>query len=869
MAERESSPLPPGPWRFYLVPHTHWDREWYLPVEESRARFAHLVDEVIDVLETEPRMRFALDGQSVLLEDYLEYRPGAVRQGGLRRLLESGRLTAGPAYVLQDSFLVGQESLIRNLLMGHAVCRRFGAEPAPIGYAPDTFGHPAQMPQLLRGFGLDHFIFMRGLGNEGDELGAVFWWEGPDGSRVLAVRTLGGYGNASSLGHETSWGDQSQDPDAIGERAEWRLLDLFAHWGDAAERSALRDILLCNGVDHRRIQRDLPEVLTITAERLPDTSFVITDFGEYLDALRGRLAELTLGVRRGEMVGGRFHTVTRGVNSARMPLKQENERCERELQETETLASLATMVSNYRYPFEELQVAWRELLRNQPHDSIGGCSVDRVHRDMLQRYSSCRELAGRLRREALAAMTGLGHEARWSAAAEPEGGLRSAVNPLPFARRRVLTVGLPAVQRSARAPGYGFVPVTVAGFGSAVLEAAAEVEEPVRLVDERTLSNGILRIEVNDDATLAIDDLRSGRRYEGLHVFEDVAEIGDSYNHCPLPGPPWTSAGVVGRVRVRESGPVRGELEVGLTLRLPARLSADRSRRVGRVACPVRTIVRLDAGADRVELDTTLDNRARDHRLRALFAAPDADPARVRAEGHFGVVTRSASVSEDTSRWKEPPQPGRHFHGGVAAGSVNLLAQGLPEYEAIERPHGVELALTLVRSFGWLSRDDFPARPFGAGPQLATPEGQCLGPLELRYALSFGERSDAELVRAAHDFRFGLPCGSGRIALDGALIVEGDGVACSALKRAEDGNGLILRLYNPGADPLAVRVGGAIDGVIRTRMDEHGTEHVPEGELTLGGHEVATLRIWPAADSPLRHPDPDPTPPGAQPTLPV
>jgi alpha-mannosidase len=849
--------LPRGPWRFHVVPHTHWDREWYLPVEQFRARFAHLVDEVIDVLEQEPRMRFTLDGQSVLLEDYQEYRPDPVQQARLRRLLESGRLTAGPAYVLPDEFLVGQESLIRNLLVGHAVCRRFGAEPAPIGYAPDTFGHPAQMPQLLRGFGLDHFIFMRGLGNEGEELGAVFWWEGPDGSRVLAVRTLGGYGNASSLGHETSWGDQSHDPEVVGERAEWRLRDLFERWGDAAERSSLRDILLCNGVDHRRIQHDLPEVLTLAAERLPETSYVITHFSDYVEAVRARLPELRLGVRRGELTGGRFHTVTRGVNSSRMALKQTNERCERELQETETLASLATMVSNYRYPFEELQVAWRELLRNQPHDSIGGCSVDRVHRDMEQRYSTCLELTGRLRREALTAMTGLGYEARWSHLEGEQATVRSAVNPLPFARRGVVEL-----------PGREFVPVAVEGFGSAVLDPDAEVRDPVD-VGERTLSNGILRVEVRDDATLAVDDLRSGRRYDGLHVFEDVAEIGDSYNHCPLPEEPWTSAGTAGRVRVRERGPVRGELEVALTLRLPARVSADRRRRVGSAACPVRTTVRLDAGSDRVELDTVLENRARDHRLRVLFPTADADPERIRAEGHFGVVTRTAAVREDTASWKEPPQPGQHFHGGVAAGSINLLALGLPEYEAIERPHGVDLALTLVRSFGWLSRADFPARPYGAGPEIETPDGQCLSRLELRYALCFGERSDRELVRAAHDYRFGLPHGPGRIALDGALTVSGDGVACAALKRAEDGNGLILRLYNPGAERLDVRVGGAIEGVVRTRMDEHGTDHVPEGELTLGGHEVATLRIWPEADSPLRHPDPEPTPPGTQPTLPV
>src|SRR5512144_1938135 len=204
--------VPRGPWRFHVVPHTHWDREWYLPLEPFRIRLADTIDEVVDVLERDPRMCFTLDGQSVLLDDYREYRPDDRSQERLRALLAGDRLSVGPAYVQPDEFCVGSESLVRNLLIGMAVCRRYGGEPAPIGYAPDAFGHVAQMPQILRGFGLDHFIFTRGHGDEAEGV-AIFWWDGPDGSRVLAIPQAGTYGSASSLGMEDAGGRRISDPE--------------------------------------------------------------------------------------------------------------------------------------------------------------------------------------------------------------------------------------------------------------------------------------------------------------------------------------------------------------------------------------------------------------------------------------------------------------------------------------------------------------------------------------------------------------------------------------------------------------------------------------------------------------------------------
>src|ERR671935_893076 len=155
---------PNGPWRLWVGPHTHWDGEWYLPFEDFRIWLVEVIDDVIAKLEARPAYRFTLDGQAVLIEDYLEIRPEM--EDRLRALLATGQIETGPSYVLPDEFLVGAESLVRNLLHGRALCERYGTRPAPVGYLPDSFGHPAQLPQILRGFGLDAFVFSRGLGDE-------------------------------------------------------------------------------------------------------------------------------------------------------------------------------------------------------------------------------------------------------------------------------------------------------------------------------------------------------------------------------------------------------------------------------------------------------------------------------------------------------------------------------------------------------------------------------------------------------------------------------------------------------------------------------------------------------------------------------
>src|SRR5581483_10466815 len=282
----------------------------------------------------------------------------------LRELLAAGRLEVGPSYVLPDEILVGAESLIRNLLLGRRVCRRFGIEPSRAGYLPDSFGHPAQLPQILAGFGIRTFLFSRGLGDELDEVGVVFRWRaGP--AEVVACQMLPHYDNFARL---TWYGD-----------AEERVRGIVERFGDLVRAAGVDTIVLADGSDHLPIEPELPEILAGLGQTL-GTELRIGRYEEFQPAGE------SLPVHEGELVGSRLQNILRGVNSARIYLKQANERAEQRLLSIETAAALRTLRGGEPFPAADLELAWRDLLRNHPHDSICGCSCDEVHRDMLVRY---------------------------------------------------------------------------------------------------------------------------------------------------------------------------------------------------------------------------------------------------------------------------------------------------------------------------------------------------------------------------------------------------------------------------------------------------------------------------------------------------
>jgi alpha-mannosidase len=808
------------PRRFFVVPHTHWDREWYRPFEYFRLELARVVDGVIDVLERDPGFTsFTLDGQAIVLEDYLEVRPE--NEGRLRALVGAGRLEVGPSYVLPDEFLVGAEPLVRNLLIGRAVCERFGGEPAPVGYLPDSFGHPLQLPQLLAGFGIVSFIFSRGLGDELDALGVVFRWQAPDGSEVLAFQQLPNYGNFAAVSGV--------------EDAENRVRDIVERFGSALDSAGVHEVLLCNGSDHLPVMSELPQLCSELEQRFAESRFTIARYADYVRAV----GSVQVPVWSGELLGSRLQNVLRGVNSARLYVKRANERTEQRLLATETLAALRHLHDGTPFPGSDFKLAWRELLRCQPHDTICGCSCDEVHRDALARYESLDRTLSVLQSRALEGLT----------TGAPTGPAVGVVNLLPYRRRGVIEV-----------PGAAPALVELDGLAARTVELAPARPRPAdgfagnRVGAERGRERGTgssgaaiesdrFRVEAALDGTLALIDKRRGRRFEHLHALEDELDMGDLYNFCPVQtAPTWRSAHAA--VRVLAEGPLVSELEVRVEAERPAGLDAEFRPVRETMPLSVATVVRLVRGSERVEFRTTIDNAARDHRLRVVFPT-GAAASQVRAEGQFALVRRPLAPPGPRTEWVEPPDATQHTLGAVAVGPIALITKGLPEYEARTARNGVELCLTLLRCVGVISQPAgvLATRAQSAGPQVRTPDGQCLGQHQCEYALvpDGDTLDDIALLREAQDYRYGFLTVPARVQLDPPLAVEGD-VAFSCLKGAEDGDGLILRCFNPSGSPASARVVGDVT-VTQTRLDETGEQSMPDGTLQLQPGQIATLRL--------------------------
>ncbi len=349
----------------YFVVHTHWDREWYQPFQRMRARLLTMTDKMLALLESGALPYFHFDGQTIVLEDYLEVRPDSARR--IAKLVKAGKLQIGPWYLLADSFLASGEALIRNLEIGSRIARRFG-KCGQTGYLPDQFGHTAQLPQILSDFGLTAAVVFRGVGREVNR--NRFIWEALDGSSLFTVFLPFGYSNGANL--------PTGSADAMIARAS----EIAAR---EREFSAGAPILVMNGNDHAEPDPMVFERLNEAAGRAPFEPEVGT-----LDDYAKRLSELPRNSTtrvRGELRSPARSNITPGVSSARAWIKQRDFQIAYLLERiADPLAALAFRLKQADDLTALLEVAWRMQIQNHPHDSICGCSIDQVHQDMRYRF---------------------------------------------------------------------------------------------------------------------------------------------------------------------------------------------------------------------------------------------------------------------------------------------------------------------------------------------------------------------------------------------------------------------------------------------------------------------------------------------------
>lgn len=872
----------------HIISHSHWDREWYMAFEQHRIKLIELIDEAMELFEKDENYRsFHLDGQTIVLDDYLEIKPQ--NREKVLKYVKEGRFVVGPWYILQDEFLTSGEANVRNLLTGAKEAEEYGKD-CKIGYFPDAFGNAGQMPQLLKQAGMEAVVFGRGVkpigfDNEVLEEGeyesafSEMYWKAPDGSSLTGILFANWYNNGAEIPV-----DEAQAKAYWDERLE-----------KAKKYAGTSQLLFMNGCDHQPVQRDLSAAIETARRLYPDVEFIHSDFPAYVKAVQKEMGDKITSVTgelTGQMTDGLYTLVNTCSN--RVDLKIRNRECETALEKQAEPMAVLAWLHGREYPKELLHYAWKTLMQNHPHDSICNCSVDSVNKEMAIRFDKSVQVADAL---ALESRAYVARKLAESCFAEVGDTKRPFVvfNGAGWEKTQVISVvldwtrdwqrGLTAGYESMKAlelpklvlkdmqgnivpaqiedmgPMYGYTlpndrfrrpymarqvkvtfEATVPALGHAcwVLEAtqACDEQSASLVTAPNTLENENIKVVIAEDGSYTLTDKANGVSYPQIGWFEECGDVGDEYIFVQTKNTKKiTTKGVQAQVELTEDTPLRAAFTITHRIQVPksgdARLEHERAciydyynRTSGRseelVTLTLKTTLALEKHGKGLLAETTIENTAKDHRVRVVF------PTGLQTEHHyadsvFEVVKRPNHHSQ---AWQNPSGC-EHQQNFVAMcdEKAGLLAAnfGLYEYEVLPEENNA-IAVTLLRGTGEMG-------DWGVFP---TPDAQLIGTYTMRYTLvPFAADKRAEAYKEGYLFQSDLtasqmPCGccdsvppcekpetpqrcvrayDEQLKTSASYLKwQGEGLAFTGFKQAEAGTDIMARFVNVTEKPVTLRL---------------------------------------------------------------
>ena len=806
----------------HIISHTHWDREWYMSFEQHRMRLVELMDTLIETMEREEEYKyFHLDGQTIVIDDYLEIRPQM--RDRLFKLINDGRIQVGPWYILQDEFLTSGEANVRNMMEGLRYCEENGIEPVMTGYMPDAFGNISQMPQILRGFGIDNAVFGRGIdevfadnkpsdaSNSGKELN----WYGADGSKVMGIMFSKWYDNANELPVE----------DGKVEKVYRNLVDNISAYMQTP------NLLAMNGCDHQPVQCNLPTSIAKAKEFFGDEIEIRhSNFKDFIESMRP-YADNFKSVE-GELVGQHTSGYGQlvGTASTHIPNKQKNHKAQNILTQKSEPISVISNIFGDAYRSDMMRYAWKKLMQCHPHDSICCCSCDEVTNELSIRLDKATQTAEYISAEAAefiadnldtsnikgkTAIVVINTDPKQiSRAIKTKIYLDDYVQPKSLVIRDIqgkivpssvnyvgkkFTYTLP--KDSFRKKAYKHCydvsfyselsGVGCFAYGVDILENS-EFSDCGLTVFENGAENKFIKLTIAQDGTLTVLDKITGQEYSGLNRYEDSGDCGNSYDYKETADFKRVYSTENAKIKLIDNNGLSAIFEIVTVLDIPKGLNGgNRTEEIEPHI--VTTTITLNAFSSRVDIKTQFKNKSENHRLRALFdSCIETDT--VLADGQFDVVRRPISQWEG---WTNPSNCQRmQAFFGLENAECGLLvaARGLNEYEIL-RDGKNTMALTLLRSVGEMG-------DWGIFP---TPDLQLVDKtMVLEYALvpySLVNRDIAfdNAYSFAGDFVTTVQTSihNGIIKPnDDFISVNGKYIRYSALKKAETSDNYILRIYN-------------------------------------------------------------------------
>ncbi|MGM0218710.1 alpha-mannosidase [Enterococcus sp. AZ126] len=889
--------------KVYIISHSHWDREWYMPYEQHHMRLVELMDDVLDLAEHDPDFdSFHLDGQTIILDDYVQVRPE--QKAALQKAITDGKLRIGPFYILQDDFLISSESNVRNMLIGKKESEKWG--PAvKLGYFPDTFGNMGQTPQMMKQAGLEAAAFGRGVkpvGFNNEVLDdenytsqySEMWWEGPDGSTVLGLLFANWYSNGNEIPAEKE-----------------AALQFWTQKLVEVEKFASTDhLLMMNGVDHQPVQKDITKAIALANELFPDYEFIHSNFDEYLTQMGQDLPE-KVGTVHGELTSQEtdgWYTLA-NTASARVYLKQWNTKVERQLENvTEPLAAMAYDLTK-AYPHDQLDYAWKMLLQNHPHDSICGCSVDEVHREMIPRFEKANEVGKFLAEEALMHLTEAVNTEKCSKNSYPfvvfntSGYEKSEIvkikveiarkpfkNGIPHELFRELAesdtpifevVGsdgqiIPAmISKPEVSFGYDlpkdrfripymakYVEVEMAinnipAFSwetFALQEAKTQIKESASMIkdtEKYVLENNCLIVTINEDGTINVLDKSSDREYNKLLTIEDTGDIGNEYIFKqPEGAKPMMSSDLPAEISIVKNESFVAQIRIIQRILIPE-AAEDLLEQEQKAVVDFR--YRVSGRSSKMKeltIETLLTMEKDSARLgfETTFDNQMKDH-RLRMLFPTGIKTdthEADSIYEVVTRpnqvsksWENPTNP-QHQHAfvNIHDEKSGMTVSNFGLNEYEILPENNTIALTLLRAVGEM----------GDWGYFPTPEAQCLGQHTFYYGVDFHGEAAARYATYRRAYAAQIPFSvrqtsrhGGQLKMkDTYLTVEGDTFAVTAVKNSEDDHTLVVRGFNMSKDQcnLEVSKNNSEEPYLLNLLEERQSGKVVQ---TLNAYEIRTI----------------------------
>ncbi|MFM2642784.1 mannosylglycerate hydrolase [Vibrio chagasii] len=855
--------------RVHITPHMHWDREWYFTTEESRILLVNNMEEIMNRLESDPEYKYyVLDGQTAVLEDYFAIKPENTER--VKALVEAGKLIIGPWYSQTDTMQVSGESIVRNMMYGIRDCMKFG-DAMKIGYLPDSFSMSSQLPMIYNGFDITRAMFWRGCSERHGTNKTEFLWQSNDGSEVTAQVLPLGYAIGKYL---------PQDEEGLRAR-------LDKYFPVLEKPSVTKDILLPNGHDQMPIQKDIFEVMDKLREIYPDREFSMSRYEEVFEKVEA--ARDQLDTIKGEFNDGKYMRVHRTISSTRMDIKLIHAEIENKIVNIlEPLASIAWTLG-FEYHHGLIEKMWKESMKNHAHDSIGCCCSDKVHAEILNRYILADDMATNLihfyKRKIVDHMPdreGCDKLAMFNLSPyEREEVVNTTItiraqefsifdeneNPVEYFIQDKRQIDPGKVDRQIVHYG-NYDPFmefdiqikrTVPAMGFTTLHIQGNEKGAVKVAEQKDylLENEYYRINVNVNGTLTIFDKETEQVFDQVLRLEDGSDDGDEYDYSPS-RQEW--------LLYSDEFPVETSIDhqgfqsvanIAFRMNVPANL-AEREERTGQNGfIEAQCQVVLKQGSRRIEVRMELDNQADDHRVRVLVPTPFVSETVV-SDNQFGCITRPtndpAMAVWEEEKWKEAPVPVYQLMNFAALengkAGMAIMSNGLREFEVIAS-QGDEnrdtFALTLFRGIGVLGKEELllrPGRP--SGIKIPTPDSQVRGKLVCEFTLCgfSGNHIDANIMAQARDNVTPVECynkipynamklnvGEQNLPMSFSLLSKQQaGAVLSVLKKAEDEDALIMRVYNPaeiGSVSDSISFTQAVSSWKETSMDER----VREGDV--------------------------------------